>query len=288
MDEPPPQDGRIGLALSGGGARCFAQLGALKALEEEGYDVDAIAANSSAAVLGALYAACRDAGEVEGIVRGLDFASLLVPDGSTGLIGHEGVDELLADFAPDTFEELQIPLAVPTTDIERAELLIFREGPLRPPVCASNAFPGLFVPVEYQGRHLMDGGMINNFPVDIIRTMTSRPVLAIDVRPSASGPLDLDRQKPASFLGKVGALVGHGASTSVDILMQAYSITQSRLVEILLAMHPPDVWLRPELSSDFDVQDFGQFDDALEVGYRSVREAIASGRFAALAGRDPR
>jgi NTE family protein len=287
VNEPPPQDGRIGLALSGGGARCFAQIGALKALEDEGYQVDAIAANSSAAVLGALYAACSDAGELEAIVRGADFASLLVADGSTGLIGHEGIDALLADFAPDTFEELAIPLAVPTTDIERAELLIFREGPLRPPVCASNAFPGLFVPVEYRGRHLMDGGMINNFPVDIIRTMTSRPALAIDVRPSASGPLDLDKQTPSTFLGKVGALVGHGASTSVDILMQAYGITQSRLIEIMLAMHPPDVWLRPELSSEFGIQDFSRLDDSLEIGYRSVREAVASGRFASLAGRDP-
>ncbi len=288
MSDPPPQDRRIGLALSGGGGRCFAQIGALKALEEEGYHVDAIAANSSAAVLGALYAACRDAGELEAIVQGIDFSSLLVPDGSTGLIGHEGVDALLADFAPDTFEELEIPLAVPTTDIERAELLIFREGLLRPPVCASNAFPGLFAPVEYLGRHLMDGGMINNFPVDIIRTMTPRPVLAVDVRPSASGPLDLDRKTPASLLGKVGALFDHGASTTVDILMQAYSITQTRLIEIMLAMHPPDVWLRPELSSDFDVQDFSRLDEAIEIGYRSVGEAIASGRFTALAGRDPR
>jgi NTE family protein len=279
VSEPPTEDGRIGLVLSGGGARCFAQIGALKAVDEEGLRVAAITGNSSAAILGALYAACCDAGELEAIVRGIDYATFLDADGSTGLIGHDGVRALLEEHAPATFEELRIPLAVPVVDIERAELLIFKEGPLGPPVCASNAFPGLFTPVEYQGRFLMDGGIVNNFPVDVIRTMTSRPVLAVDVRPSPTAPLDLEKRTPDSLLGKLGALFKHGAPTTIDILMQAYTITQSRLVEITCAMHPPNVWLKPDLPYDLDIQDFSRLDDALEIGYRSVKEAVAAGRF---------
>src|SRR5690606_18298323 len=137
-----------------------------------------------------------------------------------------GVEKLLAEHAAATFEDLAIPLAVPAVDIERAEMLVFSEGPLGPPVCASNAFPGLFVPVKFRGRNLMDGGMINNFPVDIIRTLTSRPVVAIDCRPSATAPLELEDNGSASIVEKVTALFSRGVPTMVNVLMQAYNITQ--------------------------------------------------------------
>lgn len=273
----PSPDRSIGLALSGGGARCFAQVGAITALEEAGFRITAIAANSSAAILGAIYATEPNGKRLEKIVRDIDFSSFLDLDGSTGLIGHEGVKALLSENSAHTFEELAIPLAVPAVDIERAEMLVFSEGPLVAPVCASNAFPGLFVPVEYRGRNLMDGGIVNNFPVDIIRTLTSRPVLAIDVRPSPSAPLDLEGDGSTSLLGRITALFNRGVPTMVNILMQAYNITQDRVVEITCALHPPDVRLRPPLPDDLDIQDFSRKDEAMEIGRRSVDEAIAAG-----------
>lgn len=272
----------IGLALSGGGARCYAQIGALKALEEDGFSVAAIAANSSAAIVAAIYASGHDAEELAAIARGIDFSSFLDLTGANGLIGHEGVEGLLAKYAAATFEELTIPLAVPATDIERAELLVFNQGPLVPAVCASNAFPGLFTPVEFRGRHLMDGGIINNFPVDLIRAMTTRPVLGIDCRPSPTAPLQLEDDAPAGILGKLGALFDKGVPTVVKILMQAYNVTQDRVVEITCAMHPPDVRLVPDLPHDLDIQDFSRLDEALEIGYRSAKEAAANGRLDVL------
>ena len=276
----------IGVVLSGGGARCFAQVGALRAIEEEGLRVVAIAANSSAAIIAALYASGHDARAVADILRAIDFATFFDPDGATGLIGHEGVVELLEEHAADTFEQLAIPLAVPAVDIERAEMLVFMEGPLRPAICASNAFPALFTPVEHQGRFLLDGGILNNFPVDLIRAMTSRPILAVDVRPAPARSLALDSDAPDSFLGKVGKLFKRGVPVTVDILMQAYTITQSRLVEVTVAMHPPHVWLRPDLPTDFDIQDFSRFDEGYEAGYDAVRMAVARGEFTALTSGD--
>ncbi|HZJ09044.1 MAG TPA: patatin-like phospholipase family protein [Trueperaceae bacterium] len=278
------RDGRpqVGLVLSGGGARCYAQVGALKALEEAGFAVAAIAANSSAAILGAIYASCGDARQLEAVTLDIDFSSFLDLDGSTGLFGHEGVKELLGKHAKATFEELEIPLAVPAVDIERAELLIFNKGPIVPPVCASNAFPGLFTPVEYLGRNLMDGGIVNNFPVDIIRSMTSRPVLAIDTRPSPTAPLDLGGATPSTLLGKLGALFSQGVPTTVDILTQAYNITQARVVEITCALHPPDLRLVSDLPHDLDIQSFSRIEEALEIGYVCVKEAVAAGRFEVL------
>lgn len=272
----------VGLALSGGGARCFAQVGALKAIEEAGLRVSAIAANSSAAILGAIYATRPDAKELEVVMRAIDFSSFMDLDGSNGLFGHQGVEELLAQHATATFEELTIPLAVPAVDIERAEMLVFSKGPLVSPVCASNAFPGLFVPVQFHGRHLMDGGIINNFPVDIIRTLTSQPVLAIDCRPSPTAPLDLADPAGATLIDKIGALFSKDLPTTVKLLMQAYNITQDRVVEITCAMHPPDLRLTPALPDDLDIQDFSRMDEAIEIGYRCVADAVAAGQFEAL------
>jgi NTE family protein len=273
----------IGLALSGGGARCMAQVGAIKALDEEGIRIVAIAANSSAAIVAALYASGHSGVDVERIFRDTDFGAFLEPDGATGLIGHEGVERLLEEHAVASFEELRIPVALPTVDIERAEVLVHRRGPLVGPVCASNAFPGLFTPVRFQDRNLMDGGMVNNFPVDLARMLTTAPVVAIDVRPSPSAPLDLTNETPDTLLGKVGALFREGVPTSVQILMQAYNITQDRLLAVIRAIYPPDLLLRPALPHDLDVHDFHRLDEALELGYVCVKEAVADGRFAELA-----
>jgi NTE family protein len=133
MSKHPATRRQIGLALSGGGARCYAHIGALAALEEEGLlRPCAIAANSSAAVLAALYAAGHDARAVEAIVRGIDFSDFLEPASGGGLIHDDPVEGVLERHAPETFEELAVPLAVPAVDIERGELLIYSSGPLRP------------------------------------------------------------------------------------------------------------------------------------------------------------
>src|SRR5690554_5282693 len=102
---------RIGLALSGGGARCLAQVGVLVALEEAGITVDAIAANSSAAIISAIYATIGNAAELKRILLDTDFAKLLDLGASNGLSGHDGIRELLQQHAAGTFEQLAIPLA---------------------------------------------------------------------------------------------------------------------------------------------------------------------------------
>ena len=286
MSTQPTTRHLVGVALSGGGARCFAQIGALAALEEEGLQACAIAANSTAAILGALYAAGNTAPAVEAIVRAVDFRDFLDPGAAGGLIEHDVIERTLARHAPATFEELSVPLAVPTVDIERAELLIYSSGPLQPPVCASNAFPGLFAPVHFEGRYLLDGGIINNFPVDVAQAMTHRPIIAIDVRIPHTGPLDLEPKEPDTLAQKFGAMFQQGGTKVVDVLERAYAIMQARLLDILIAAHPPDVMLRPDLPDDLEVQSFDRLDDAIEIGYACVKEAAAAGRFEAIRSPD--
>lgn len=274
---------RIGLALSGGGARCFAQIGVLLALEEAGYTVSAIAANSSAAIIAAVYATVADARDLHRIFRETDLVKLLDAGGVSGLLGHDGIRELLAEHAAPSFEELRIPLIVPTVDIQHAELFVFSSGELAAPVCASNAFPGLFVPVEHQGRFLMDGGIINNFPVDLIRTITTDKVLAVDVRSPLDDDLGLGGDdSPDSLLQRLGQLFSREDSTPVDLVIQAYKITQGKLMDVTMALHPPDVLLVPELPADLQVQSFNRLSEAIEIGRASAEAAITSGRFAGL------
>jgi len=274
---------RISLALSGGGARCFAQIGVLLALEEAGYSVSAIAANSSAAIIAAVYATVADASELERIFKNTDLVKLLDAGGVNGLLGHDGIRELLAEHAAPSFEELRIPLVVPAVDIQQAELLVFGSGELAAPVCASNAFPGLFVPVEHQGRFLMDGGIINNFPVDLIRTITTDKVLAVDARSPLDHDLGLaDDDSPDSLLQRIGQLFSREDSSPVDLVIQAYKITQGKLMDVTMALHPPDVLLAPELPADLQVQSFNRLSEAIEIGRASAEAAITSGRFAGL------
>lgn len=263
---------QIGLVLSGGGARCFAQVGALRALEEQGADVVAIAGNSTGAVIGALYAAGHRAARLAEIVRGVNYSALLEVKVGAGLSGHAGMTALLAQHLPPTFEGLEIPLVVPTTDIQSAEQVVFSSGPLIPAVCASNAFPGLFRPVWHAGRELMDGGLLNNFPLDLIRPLTSARVVALDTRPSPTARLDLPGEEAGLWERLKGSFDG-GIPTVARVLEKAYTITQSRLVELLATMHPPDLRIVPELGDDFDLQDFGRFEEAYRLGYEAASRA---------------
>ncbi len=146
--------------------------------------------------------------------------------------------------------------------------------PLLQALCASNAFPGLFRPVEIAGRQLMDGGILTNVPLDLIRPLTSAPVLVVDVRPPPTKTFDL----PPADAGKwerLRASFDGGAPLVMRVLEQAYTITQSRLIELTYAMHPPDFTVVPGLGEDVDVQDFGRFEDAYDIGYRDTVRFIA-------------
>lgn len=268
----------VGLVLSGGGARCFSHIGAMKALEEQGVRVSAIAASSSGAVLGALFAAGNGADTVYELAKQLDYKRFFLSRGSGGLIGHSGIEELLEGHLPPAFEQLTIPLAVTAVDIQNGELLVLRTGPLVPAVCASNAFPGLFEPQHFEGRFLMDGGILNNFPVDLIRNLTTDPVLALDATLSPKQTLNLDGENPKpGFIERLAStLKGEGLPTPllVDILMKAYTITQSRLIKVMTAMHPPDHMVRAELPEDFGIESFGRLEEAYQLGYRATQQFL--------------
>ena len=161
---------KIGLVLSGGGARGFAHFGVLKALNELQIAVHIISGTSSGALAGAFYAAGFDPEETFRMISQTKIIRLMRPAFSRfGLLKMEEVaKELSRYFGNKTFADLAIKLVVCATDINRATLVYFTEGELVKPLLASSSVPILYQPISYQNRLLIDGGLLNNMPVECV------------------------------------------------------------------------------------------------------------------------
>lgn len=207
---------KIGLVLSGGGAKGFAHIGVLKVLEEAGVKVDYIAGTSMGAVIGGLYASGFSATQIDSIFYNTDFDELLqdyIPRSSKSFYEKRN-DQMYALTLPfeklkigvpialskgmynynllsklthkvrhvRDFNKLPIPFLCIATDIEKGEQVILKEGYLAQAMLASSAFPSLFSPVEIDGKLLIDGGVVNNYPVEEIRKMGADIVIGVDVQ----------------------------------------------------------------------------------------------------------
>ena len=178
----------IGLALSGGTARGLAHIGVLKALEEESIPIDMIAGTSAGAVIGACYAKERKATVLEEIALGIDWRKLarLVDLNLIllwkGFVQGQKVTSFLSSIIGDTkFENLEIPFAVVAADVQTMEEIVIKTGPVIEAVRASISMPVIFTPVKWEDRFLIDGGVVNPMPVDIVRNMGAEIIIAVNV-----------------------------------------------------------------------------------------------------------
>lgn len=175
----------VGLVLGGGGARGFAHLGVLRALEELGVRVDMIGGTSIGAPLAHLPAQGRDAAECLAVIRSA-FRSLFdytLPIASL-LAGYRTTKSIERYARPWNIEDLWLPYYCVSTNITTAQEVIHRRGDLARAVRASVAIPGVFPPVPEGNDLLVDGGVLNNLPIDIMRKINpSGPVIAVDVVP---------------------------------------------------------------------------------------------------------
>lgn len=173
----------VGLALGAGAARGLAHLGVLEVLISEGVPVDCIAGTSAGAVAGGVFAAGADIAWTERLVNGLDWSHLVhlsVP--RLGFVQPEQLLQLVRLLTRNkTFADLDIPFAAVAVDIERGEEVLLREGPVAEAILASSSIPGIFVPQRHRGRLLVDGGVLNRVPADVVRRMGADVVVAVDV-----------------------------------------------------------------------------------------------------------
>lgn len=176
---------KIGLVLGSGGAKGFAHLGVLKILEKERIQIDMISGSSIGAIIGAFYCLYKNTKTIEKITNGFDLKKYLdlgIP--RSGLIKGNKLESFLKKNLNNAkFEELAIPLFINATDLNNGEEVIFNSGDLTKAIRASSSIPGLFYPVENKKRILIDGGITNPLPVEVLKRNGCDIIIAVNLVP---------------------------------------------------------------------------------------------------------
>lgn len=263
----------IVLVLGGGGARGLAHIGVVRAVEEAGLRVRALAGCSMGGIVGAFVASGADADAMEAFARSIRYESLLAFGELGGIVGGAGIEKLLEAELPGAFEDLELPLLVTAVDVQAGELMVLNEGSLVPALRATSALPGLLAPVRHDGRILVDGGLLNNLPVDLARTLGACPVVAVDVAAPPDRELRFDDER--GLWDRMKDALQPQRALTVELFMKAFDVPQALVTQLRLAMTPPDLLIRPRLGRDFGIEQFGRLDEALEAGLAAGREALA-------------
>lgn len=281
--DPQSSRPRIGLVLGGGGARGLAHVSVIKELERRKIPIDCIAGTSIGALIGGLYASGMTIEEIETLVTTLDWAntfndSLDRPDRSfrrkrdddlsllksrpgigksgikiaSGLLAGETVMLLLERLTNEAsrsgnFDQLVIPFRAVTTDINSGEAVILRNGNLAVALRASMSIPGVFRPVKIGDQILVDGGIVNQLPVDIVRAMGADVVIAVDV-------------------GTPLASLDEGASVLAIADQLGGILTVSNTKKSLDSLQPGDLLVQPAFGEQIRTGDFDKAKLALEIG----------------------
>ncbi len=255
---------KIGLALGGGGVRGLAHIPALETMDVCGVRPSHIAGTSMGAIIGAFYASGQSGAQIRSFIeqhiiarddkwktlypkrRGLFkwLSAFGISLKGHGLLKVDGLLKyLIESIHAETFEDLQIPLKVVATDFHTGEAVIFEHGPLWPAIQSSISIPGIFVPIEHEGRILVDGGVVNNLPYDLLMDECDATI-AVDVIPA---PAETCSDTP----------------NMVDAILGMLDCMVMQLGKVKLAERPPTIYVRPHLTH-IRALDFLKASDALE------------------------
>ena len=245
---------RLGLALGGGAARCLAHIGVLQVLQENQVPVHLIAGTSGGALVGALYAAGLDLKWIEELAVRINWRHLVRLNlRRDGLLDTEGLERFVATLIKDqTFDQLRVPLTCVAVDLTSGEEVILGDGRVAPAVRASASIPAIFLPVRYHDRVLVDGGVRNNVPANVARSMGADVVVAVDVS---------SRDKR----------LGEPPKNLVQVFMASYDIMQE--AQTTRVLQDADVIVKPDTAqlSGFDLD---HVRDYVEVGRAATLEAF--------------
>ena len=284
----PAHRPRIGLALSGGSALGLAEIGVLQWMEENHIPVDRIAGTSMGSIIGAMYATGMSPAEIQKFAEEIDWDQAFLPEpvytqisyrrkqdrrdflikaplglkhglrGPNGFNSGQGVGLLLDRIAfPESgvgsFDNLPIPFRCVATDMLSGEGVVLRDGPLAQAVRASMAIPGVFTPVEINGRVLADGGMVQNIPVETVLDMHADIVIAVELRLPPGNTTQLE--------------------TITGVLRRAVEvmITQNEGHSLALANATVQIG-----TGGYDVADYTHVKKLVELGYKSASAQSAA------------
>lgn len=241
---------KLGLALGGGGFRGVGHIGALKAFEELGIKFDYVAGTSVGSIVGSLYALGKTADEMIEITKGIKRKE--ITKGSIPFIKpakSERLEEILNRIYGDilVFSELKTPFSVVCTDLKTGKEVDFDYGNVAKVVSGSCAVPGVFTPVVHENMHLIDGGLRNNVPVDVVKKMGANVVFAIDVNHLRG--------------------TGTGSLSTLSVLTSTIGIMMQSKIDKTLEM--ADLIFEPSLET-FSPLKLDDIDEMVQIGYDTV------------------
>ncbi len=275
---------RIALALGGGAARGWAHIGVLRALDEADIKVSMVAGTSIGALVGGCYLAGK-LDELEEFARSLTMrrivALLDLAIGGSGLFGGMRLSKRMREhLANIDIEDLDRPFTAVATEIATGHEIWIHSGSLATAIHASYALPGIFEPVECNGRVLVDGALVNPVPVSVCRAQEERLVVAVNlhydlygrsavVRHAASEtPSDESEDLPSAIDKRKSARLG-----MTNVMVESFNIIQDRVSRARLAGDPPDLLMMPRLS-DIGLSEFHRASEAIDRGYEEATMKI--------------
>ncbi|BCA79180.1 patatin-like phospholipase family protein [Desulfuromonas sp. AOP6] len=307
----------IGLALGSGAARGLAHIGVLKELEKNEIPVSAISGTSMGAFIGALYAAGVPLVEMEAVALKQDWrklARLVDPTLPTsGLINGKNVASFIQSLLPvHTFEELSIPLAVVTTDIETGEHVIIKKGSLVDAIRAAIAFPGIFPPVRFGDRFLVDGGLCIPVPINQVRDLGVDVTIGVCTIPEVEKKTAEDflvhkKEKEKRGNGFLNLLTveaveklfrsppesnGHTHRESIyseevqgerkppgilKVFAQSIAIMENEINSLRLEKDEADLLIRPDLNG-ITLLDFNRAEETIQAGAKAMNKVLSQVR----------
>jgi predicted acylesterase/phospholipase RssA/CRP-like cAMP-binding protein len=268
----------VGLVLSGGGARGFAHIGAIEELVAAGYTIDRVGGCSMGAFIGAMFAMGMEVEEIdarcyEEWVRRNPLSDYRLPRHS--LIRGERVRAMIARNLPGTIEELPLDYFCVSGDLPTAELVVHRRGELWRAVGASMSLPGLVAPSLIGNRMLVDGGVLNNLPVDVMAAAAEGPVIAVDVtnrfeapaQGESNGPPRTRRFRRRAHSEQSGApLPGFTETLARALLLGSVDTAEAARTHADLVITPRN--------DGVGMLEFHQLDRMREAGRRAAQEAL--------------
>ncbi len=230
----------------------FAHIGVLQAFEDQGLQPAALAGTSAGAIAAALYAFGTSPEDMYGVAKKLNWFTLARPALSNlGLVTNEALRDLVKEFFgnPD-IEDAELPLAIIATDIATGEEVVLRHGNLASALMASTCLPGIFKPVRHHGRLLVDGGLVDNIPVDVLRKMGMKCVIGVNVTPFT------ENRSPRN---------------AADVILNAYDITTNAVAEA--KAREVDYMITPAVAA-YSRFDFKKLNALYTAGYHAGQKAV--------------
>lgn len=275
--EPAPR--KIALALGGGAARGWAHIGVLRALDEAGIEIEMIAGTSIGALVGGCYLAGK-LNELEEFARGLTrrrmFNLLDITLRGSGLFGGMKLDGRLREHLNDVnIQDLDRPFVAVCTELRTGHEIWLSSGPLVEAMRASYALPGVFEPVRWDGRVLVDGALVNPVPVSVCRAYEQRLVLAVNLHYDQFGRAAVIKHSPMHDENQTGPARGQKEERLgiTGVMMEAFNIIQDRISRARMAGDPPDVSLMPSVGQ-IGLADFHLAAEAIDAGYQEATKRL--------------